>query len=216
MTSFSVDIAAAYFDFKKAKQYPQDGFYIGLENKRAWTQLVEWMQLGVESSPVPQIENGKFLRLTEGQYVARTEIQKPRLRDKEDNSALTVIKTGRTTDDTVGILNGTTAPRSTVVQGEIKWVDANVQEFVVMQAMDYMGRLFSNRGDSGSPCADSYNRLVGWVTGGSGGRHTTHRTYIYPACDFFERQLREWTRQKALLCCDGWSMALPTGEATAS
>lgn len=180
---FAVDIAVAFLDLKKAKVYPQNSFYVGLRHDLG--KLLHWMQLGKASNPVPELENGNSLRLKEGRYVSMKDIRKPEFTDAEDDPAFSIIKTGRTTDDTVGRLNGTTARRSLIVNGK----NIYVTEIVAFEAMEGQGGYFSQPGDSGSACADAKNRLVGWVTGGRGVNHRTDKTYLYPAWHFFDRKL---------------------------
>lgn len=88
-------------------------------------------------------------------------------------------------------------------------------EIVAFEAMDGQGGYFSQPGDSGSACADAKNRLVGWVTGGSGVNHRTDKTYLYPAWHFFDRKLPQLiNRTKALRGSGNWTMSLPVGEVT--
>ncbi len=136
------------------------------------------------------------------------EIRRPEFTDAEGDPAFPIIKTGRTTDDTVGRLNGTTARRLLDVGGEL----ITVTEIVAFEAMEGRGGYFSQPGDSGSACADAKNRLVGWVTGGSGVNPRTDKSYIYPSCHFFECKLPEIVRMKALPGSEKWTMALPVGE----
>lgn len=115
-SDFAVDIAVAFLDLKKAKVYPQNSFYVGLRHD--FGKLLRWMQLGKASCPVPQLENGNFSKLKDGRYVSMKDIRKPEFTDAEDDPAFSIIKTGKTTDDTVGRLNGTTAQCSLIINGK--------------------------------------------------------------------------------------------------
>ncbi|KAI9802700.1 MAG: hypothetical protein M1825_002722 [Sarcosagium campestre] len=201
-----IDVAVALLDLKKAKVYPQNSFYVGLQHH--FSKLLRWFQLGKASNPVPKLDNGNSIRLKEGQYASMKDIRRPAYTNAQDDSSYPIIKTGRTTDDTVGRLNGTMAQRSLIVNGEMVYMT----EIIGFEAMEGQGGYFSQPGDSGAACVDAQNRLVGWVTGGSGLNHRTDKTYIYPAWHFFEVMLPHIIRTKALPGSPKWTMTLPVGK----
>lgn len=68
------------------------------------------------------------------------DIRKPEFRDAEDDPAFSIIKTGKTTDDTVGRLDGTTAQRSLIINGK----NIYMTEIVAFEAMEGQGGYFSH------------------------------------------------------------------------
>ncbi|MCJ1347679.1 hypothetical protein MMC31_005908 [Peltigera leucophlebia] len=80
----AVDIGVAFLDLKKAKVYPQNSFYVGLQHD--FSKLLRWFQVGKASNPVPELE----IEIEGG-----SDIRKPEFTDAEDNPAFPIIKTGR-------------------------------------------------------------------------------------------------------------------------
>lgn len=181
--NFSIDIAAAIIDKAGAENF-RNGIYIGIEHPRE--KIISWLQTGVASNPVPKFEGPEknFLRIQPNKYVSQGELRRPKYVDDHDNAVLPIVKLGRTTNDTVGVITGAVTHRELDVGGDTFWVE----EIVAYQYMEGK-HYYSQKGDSGSMSLTVEGYSVGVVNGGSAESMKLDKTYHNPAWHLFEKTM---------------------------
>ncbi|KAH9045063.1 hypothetical protein EDB84DRAFT_1558800 [Lactarius hengduanensis] len=174
---YTLDLAIIKIDAGKLDASNYRGNSINIGTKYTRQQFMEKVYLNPTSSTSFKFPASDHIVTLKGQ-VPENALFKPPMLDDKGEQCLVVFKNGAKTGTTIGKANNVSSYTRTYWVGQYQ----ESREWPVIPTDKHSGK-FSEKGDSGSCVADTFGRVGGILTGGTGNPNVTDSadvTYVTP------------------------------------